>query len=168
MDNLNKPIVLTNNLVDVLALQCMIQIELLGGYTPAAIKSLIEQEPTNRYHIVVPRFTPAGNGYGTALAYEYLGAAYAGQRLSELGRDFAFDDVPPEVVSDIGFHITTDDKEGLTNALLDIQSIYFDDATDDDNAYQTKLVPFWNAVMNQALRPACPSFLIVYADHLNN
>lgn len=94
-----------------------INIAEFSNYDSKAIYEFLFLQNETVFEIIIPRVAVAGNCESYNIVHEYLAAAYAGQRLSEIASSFAY--YVPCVYNSrsVLFEVTIADMEKLTDIL---------------------------------------------------
>lgn len=95
-----------------------INIAEFGNYDSKAIYEFLFLQSETVFEIIIPRTAVAGNCESYDIVHEYLAAAYAGQRLSEIASSFAY--YVPCVSNNrsVLFEVTITDMEKFTDILF--------------------------------------------------
>lgn len=138
----------------------MIEINNLENLSIEEIKTVLNKEGGD-IEIYVPKKTQTYFSDPVSIAYDYANLAYAGQLLSDASNEFDYTFVIPENHTSILFKITPTDKDKLSQVLLDITGLCF--STDDG----LDVEEFLEQVELGEIEPACPGFIEVYNEYIN-
>jgi len=143
----------------------MIDIAALKDFSISEISELIDSED-EVIEVYVPKSSKLYFSERHDIAYDYIQAAYAGQKLSEISTFFEYEEVPPAIHENILLQIKVADKDILSAIIMDLTYLY--DVNEDpeaDEFEQLEIISgFEGDIETEKIIPACPYFIEVWKE----
>jgi len=144
----------------------MIDIVTLKDFSSTQISELVDSEAGEIIEVYVPKTSKLYFSERHDIAYDYILAAYAGQKLSEISFFFEYEEVPPALHESILFQIKVADKDVLASLIMDLTYLY--DINEDPEADEIEqlenISEFEGDIETKKITPACPYFIEVWKE----
>ncbi len=144
----------------------MIDIVALKDFSSTQISELVDSEAGEIIEVHVPKTSKLYFSERQDIAYDYILAAYAGQKLSEISFFFEYEEVPPALHESILFQIKVADKDVLALVIMDLTYLYDinEDSEADEIEQLENISEFEGDIETKKIIPACPYFIEVWKE----
>lgn len=143
----------------------MIEIITLKDLSPKQISELIDSEG-DIIKIYIPKTSVLHYSGREDIAHDYLLAAYAGQRLSEISDYFEYDRVPPEKHESILFKVSVSDRGAFSDVVINLTYLYGinEDRDADELELLESISQFEEDIEGGKVIPSCPYFIDIWIE----
>lgn len=142
----------------------MINIADLESFTSSRIYELLLGHDDNHIAISVPKSSKLFFSERENISYDYIRAAYAGQKLFDVSDFFEYEKVSPELHKSIEFKVICADVKTLANILIELTYLYGINEDPDGNELDQleNIVRFEDEIEKMQIVLACPYLVEIW------